>query len=83
MKRLAEGAEEPPSGVAAPRVQRVSAAELHGALDHFKAELRAGGLRESTIHSYLTGSRLFVRWLAGDYVPGPPRPGRPAAERRL
>ncbi|MCA1700164.1 MAG: hypothetical protein LC790_15165 [Actinobacteria bacterium] len=60
-----------------------SPAALRGELDHFKAELREGGLKESTIHSYLTGSSLFVRWLAGDYAPGSGRtnsgPGPEAA----
>ena len=51
----------------------LSPAALGDELGRFKAELRAGGLRESTIHAYLLGSSLFVRWLAGDYVPGPGR----------
>lgn len=55
------------------------AAELTRDLDRFKRELRAAGLRESTIHSYLMGSTLFVRWLAGDYTPGPGRAGRVVA----
>ncbi|MDQ3648109.1 MAG: hypothetical protein M3433_05925 [Actinomycetota bacterium] len=46
---------------------------LRGKLDAFKGELRAAGLREATIHSYLVGSSRFVRWLAGEYVPGPGR----------
>lgn len=54
--------------------------ELELKLDSFKAELRAAGLRESTIHAYLLGALLFVRWLLGDYVPrarrcGQVRPG--------
>ena len=49
--------------------EHVSAADLCGQLDRFKAGLRAGGLSGSTIHAYLLGSSLFVRWLAGDYVP--------------
>ena len=49
---------------------RAGQPDLRGELQRFKAELRAGGLRESTIHSYLMGSSLFVRWLTGDYVPG-------------
>jgi len=48
---------------------------LRGELARFKADLREGGLRESTVHSYLMGSSLFVRWLAGEYVPGPGRAG--------
>lgn len=55
-----------------------SAADLVGELDRFKQELRAAGLRESTVHSYLMGSSLFVRWLTGDYLPGPGRAERPS-----
>lgn len=52
--------------------------ELRGELDRFKVELRAAGLRESTVHSYLVGSRLFVRWLDDDYVPARSQQTRPA-----
>ncbi len=55
---------------ATPPAERLTPAELRNELDRFKAELRAAGLRASTIHLYLVGSSLFVRWLAGDYVPG-------------
>lgn len=54
--------------------------DLHGELDKFKGELRQAGLRESTIHAYLMGSTLFVRWLAGDYTPGPRREERQLTE---
>ena len=59
--------------------ERVPPADLRSELDRFKAELRAGGLKESTVHAYLLGSSLFVRWLAGDYVPGPGYSGRARA----
>lgn len=49
-------------------------------LDRFKRQLRAGGLSESTIHSYLAGSSTFVRWLSGEYVPGPGRTERKAVQ---
>jgi len=49
-------------------------AGLHDELERFKQDLRAGGLRESTIHSYLSGATLFVRWLGGEYQPGGSRP---------
>lgn len=42
-------------------------------LDCFRKELRAAGLRASTIHQYLAGSSLFVRWLASDYMSRGPR----------
>lgn len=54
----------------------LSPTELRTELDRFKMELRAAGLRESTVHAYLLGSSLFVRWLAGEYFPGPPRADR-------
>lgn len=56
--------------------QRLSPADLRVELDRFKIDLQVGGLRHSTIHSYLLGSSLFVRWLAGDYVPGAARADR-------
>lgn len=59
----------------------MSESDLRGELDRFKGDLRDGGLRESTVHRYLTGSSLFVRWLAGEYVPGPGRADRPEARR--
>lgn len=52
------------------RSERLTPAELRSELDRFKAELEAGGLRGSTVHFYLVGASLFVRWLGGDYVPG-------------
>jgi hypothetical protein len=58
-----------PSADAASPAEPLTAAELQGELDRFKARLGAGGLSRSTISAYLLGSSLFVRWLAGDYVP--------------
>lgn len=43
--------------------------ELRAELERFKEELRSAGLRESTVYSYLNGSTMFVRWLAGEYAP--------------
>ncbi len=74
--------EGPPPG-ATPQTQLppqpTSETVLRGELERFKVELRAGGLRASTVHHYLVGSSLFVRWLAGEYVPGPGRADRPRA----
>lgn len=58
----------------------MSETDLRGQLRRFGAELRAAGLRESTVHSYLTGSSLFVRWIAGEYAPGSGRAERPPRE---
>ncbi len=43
---------------------------LREQLDLFDAELRAAGLAENTIRTYVDRSRYFVRWLDGDYRPG-------------
>jgi hypothetical protein len=58
------------------RGERLTRAQLRAELQRFQAEMRAAGLSESTIHAYLHGSSLFVRWLGGDYVPFS-RPARP------
>jgi hypothetical protein len=50
--------------------------DLRIELDGFRTALRAGGLGHATVHSYLVGSTLFVRWLAGEYIPGPGRAHR-------
>lgn len=44
-------------------------AELDRELDRFEAELRAAGLAENSVRTYVDRSRYFVRWLAGDYAP--------------
>ena len=62
----------------AASADRLRPDDLQAELERFREELRSAGLRESTVHSYLMGSTLFVRWLAGDYAPGPGRSGRPA-----
>ena len=67
---IAEAPAEPTSASAegAP-FEPLTATELRGELERFRAALRAARLRESTITAYLFGSSLFVRWLAGEYVP--------------
>jgi len=47
-------------------------AELHEALEEFEAELRAAGLVDSSVRTYVDRSRYFVRWLDGDYHPRGP-----------
>jgi hypothetical protein len=44
--------------------------QLHDLLGTFEAELRAAGLKENTIRTYVDRSTIFVRWLDGDYRPG-------------
>ena len=66
----ADSLTEPTHGAhVAPPAEPLTAAELQSELQRFKARLGAGGLSRSTISAYLLGSSLFVRWLAGDYVP--------------
>jgi transposase len=65
-----------PEVQAPPRPAGLTAEDLKRELDRFKHELRAAGLRQSTIHSYACGASIFVRWLAADYVPTPGRADR-------
>ena len=49
-------------------------AELFELLGEFEAELRAAGLEDATIRTYVDRSTRFVRWLDDDYHPrGPNR----------
>ena len=49
-------------------------AQLHELLGEFEEELRAAGLEEKTIRTYVDRSTYFVRWLHNDYHPrGPNR----------
>jgi hypothetical protein len=43
--------------------------ELEDELDRFQGELEAAGLRPTSVQTYVERSRIFVRWLAGEYVP--------------
>ncbi len=48
--------------------------ELHELLSEFEEELRAAGLEEKTVRTYVDRSTYFIRWLDGDYHPrGPNR----------
>jgi hypothetical protein len=44
--------------------------ELDAELGRFEAELRAAGLTDSSVHTYVDRSERFLRWLVGDYRPG-------------
>lgn len=46
--------------------------DLRQELERFERELRDAGLRESSIHTYVQRSDVFLRWLVGDYVPRGP-----------
>jgi hypothetical protein len=41
--------------------------DLATELDRFEQEARAAGLAENTVRTYVDRSRIFVRWLAGEY----------------
>lgn len=48
--------------------------DLRAELRRFEAELRAAGLRDSSVHTYVDRTERFLRWLQGDYTPkGPDR----------
>lgn len=46
---------------------------LEKELARFESELRAAGLAENSIHTYVERSGRFIRWLAGEYQPQGPR----------
>jgi hypothetical protein len=47
--------------------ERWTVGELLVELERFETEARRAGLREASIRTYVDGSRIFVRWLAGGY----------------
>ena len=47
--------------------------DLRVELRRFERELRAAGLRDSSIETYVQRSTTFVRWLAGEYQPRGPQ----------
>ena len=47
--------------------------ELRAELERFEEELRAADLLPTTVRTYVDRSGVFLRWLAGDYVPRGPR----------
>jgi hypothetical protein len=47
--------------------------ELRSQLAAFERELRAAGLAENSIHTYLKGADAFLRWMTGDFTPQGPR----------
>jgi hypothetical protein len=59
------------------REQRWSADELDSKLQLFETELRAAGLADSSVNTYVERSRTFVRWLRGEYTPRGPNNARP------
>ena len=42
--------------------------ELRAALEEFKRELEAAGLRANSIETYVGRTTVLLRWLDGDYT---------------
>jgi hypothetical protein len=55
--------------------QRWSGSELVTELRSFEKELRAAGLSENTVNTYVGRADTFVRWLRGEYNPTGPNSG--------
>jgi hypothetical protein len=47
--------------------KRWTAGELLYELERFEADARRAGLRENSVRTYVDRSRVFVRWLNGDF----------------
>lgn len=43
--------------------------ELHEELRRFERELRAKGLAENSVKTYVDRTERFLRWLSGEYEP--------------
>lgn len=52
--------------------QRYSVDELHAELRRFERQLRAAGLKETSITTYADRTNRFLKWLDGDYQPRGP-----------
>ena len=62
----------PGASVAAPGGQRYSPAELRAELRRFEHQLRAAGLKETSVTTYVDRTGRFLKWLEGDYQPRGP-----------
>jgi hypothetical protein len=52
--------------------QRYSPAELRAELRRFEHQLRAAGLKETSVTTYIDRTSRFLKWLEGDYQPRGP-----------
>jgi hypothetical protein len=52
--------------------QRYSVDELREELRRFERELRAAGLKENSVNTYVDRTGRFLKWLDGDYQPRGP-----------
>jgi hypothetical protein len=41
--------------------------ELYDELERFEQEAQRAGLAENSVRTYVDRSRIFIRWLNGDY----------------
>lgn len=62
--------------------QRWTGDELVSKLQVFEEELRAAGLKDSAVKSYVGNSKTFVRWLRGKYTPRGPNTAAPGTSQR-
>jgi hypothetical protein len=46
--------------------------ELQADLQLFERQLKAAGLKPTSIQTYTDRTSRFLRWLVGDYTPRPP-----------
>ena len=44
-----------------------SVEDLMSELERFERAARAAGLKQASVRTYVDRSRIFVRWLAGEY----------------
>jgi hypothetical protein len=58
--------------VGEPRGTQWTSEDLWKALEAFKSELQAAGLRENSVSTYVGRTTIFLRWLDGDYTPRGP-----------
>ncbi|MGD0066613.1 MAG: hypothetical protein ABSB76_24600 [Streptosporangiaceae bacterium] len=58
--------------VSAAGGQRYSPAELRAELRSFEHQLRAAGLKETSVTTYVDRTSRFLKWLEGDYHPRGP-----------
>lgn len=52
--------------------QRYTVDDLHEELRRFERELRAAGLKENSVSTYIDRTSRFLKWLTGDYQPRGP-----------
>jgi hypothetical protein len=59
-----------PDDHAHPGERHWTLAELQAELRRFEADLRAAGLKENSVATYVGRTQYFLSWLIGEYTPG-------------